>query len=150
MMEGHPVSSKGETCLLVGLVVLLSLLIMSCTNAGSSSPMTYTLSGTLSKTGVSDGVFGYVKLVVHGGAGDATALYWARSSQFVSDVATYSITSIAEGSYTGYAFIDTNDNAAGDGTSMPDSGDWATDGGGDFAINTDQVFDLPDGAWIPM
>jgi hypothetical protein len=121
---------KKQTCLLVAAVVLLSLSITSCTGSGSSAP-TYTLSGTLTKTGVADGVFGYVKLVAHGGLGSDAALYWARSSEFLSEAATYSIAAIAEGSYTGYAFIDTNGDAAGDATSMPDEiGDWVTDGGG--------------------
>lgn len=142
---------KKETCLLVAAVVLLSLSITSCTGSGSSAPKTYTLSGTLTKIGVADGVFGYVKLVAHGGSGGDAALYWARSSQFLSEAATYSIAAIAEGSYTGYAFIDTNGDAAGDATSMPDNiGDWATDGGGDFVINSDRVYDLPDGAWVFM
>lgn len=126
---------------------------MSCTGSGSGlgSPKTYTLSGTLTRVHatVPDGVFAYVKLVVHLGEGDAEALYWAKSSPFVSGVGAYSITRIVGGSYTGYAFIDTNGDAAGDGTSMPDTiGDWATDGGGDLIIDSDKIFDLPDDAWV--
>jgi hypothetical protein len=143
--RSNVVACRSKVFLLSGLGLLLSLSMMSCADPSA----TYILSGTLTKTGVPDGVFGYVKLVVQGGAGDAAALFWDKSSPFISGTAAYSIAAIAEGSYTGYAFIDTNGDAAGDGTSMPDDiGDWETDGGGDFTIDADQTYDLPDGAWI--
>jgi hypothetical protein len=138
---------KKENRLLVGLVVLLSILITNC--ATSTSPKTYSLSGTLTRNDASNGRFGYVKLVALGGAGDAPALYWAKSSPFFSHTATYALTNIAEGSYTGWAFIDMDGDATGDSTSMPDKdNDVATDGGGDFTIDRDQVVNLIDTDWI--
>jgi hypothetical protein len=109
---------------------------------------TYQLTGTLTKTGV-QGRYAYLKLVQQGLNGDAAAIYWTRSTAFdVSGNARYAITGIRKGTYTGYAFIDANVNAAGDGTSQPDDGDLTVDQGRDFTFGEDQVGDIPDNAWI--
>ena len=136
---------KKKSFLLPGFAILLSLLIAGCSggSAGSGSLKTYTLSGTLNKANV-NGVYAYLKLVAPGGAAADKALYWAKSSQFALGAATCAVANIAEGRYTGYAFIDANRTAAGDGTSMPDAGDYATSGGKDFTIDSDQAFDLSD------
>jgi hypothetical protein len=139
---------KKERCLFACLVILVALSITGCMGSGMSSSKTYTISGTLTNYSVPDDVYGYVKLVAPGGAGEDAALSWAKSGPFLSGVASYSITNIPAGSYTGYAFIDADGDAAGDGTSMPDNDDWATDGGQDLTLDSDQVIDLPDDAWI--
>jgi hypothetical protein len=129
---------------LVGASVLVLLSFISC-DTGSSAEI-YTLSGTLTKSGIADGTRAYVKLVAQGGAPTDAALYWAISSAFSGETATYVIDDIDSGTYTQYSFIDVDGSATGDGTSMPDAGDWMA-GGNDVVINTDQTSDVGETDW---
>ncbi len=133
--------------LLLALVALLALTIVGCPSSSSSD--TYTLSGTLTKSGVDD-CYAYLKLVALGEDGTGAALYWTKSSAFSGGTATYSIGDIEEGSYTGYAFIDGDGDAVEGAAALPDSdSDYATDGGQDFIVDHDIVADLPEEAWVP-
>ena len=110
----------------------------------------FTLSGSLTKSGITDGRFAYTKLVAQGGAATDAALYWAKSTAFNSGTATYSITDITQATYTQYIFIDVNNNATGDGTSLPDSGDYGGAVPVDVIMNSDQTSDWPNGSWVLM
>jgi len=151
---------KLSVLLIACLAALFSLALMSCPAGGDSAggETGYTLSGTLTvanNEGVptieaaTAGDFAYLKLVVFGGTELDDALYFARSTAFSGNQATYSFSDVAEGPYTGWVFIDANHNAAGDETSMPDTGDYVTDGGGDITITGDKEFDLTAESWIP-
>ncbi|HOX31623.1 MAG TPA: hypothetical protein PLB91_04790 [Spirochaetales bacterium] len=129
---------------LVALVVLASLTIVGCPSSSSSDA--YTLSGTLTQPDAIDGRFAYLKLVASDGDSSSPALYWTKSTAFSGGSATYSLGGIEEGAYVGYAFIDDNGNAAGDGTSEPDVGDWATEGQA-ISISSDMTANIPAEAW---
>ena len=148
---------KLSVLLIACLAALFSLALMSCPAGGDGGATGYTLSGTLyvSNTyndgieAATDGDFAYLKLVAAGGSSEDPALYWTRSTAFSGNQATYSFSDVAEGPYTGWVFIDANRNAAGDETSMPDTGDYVTDGGGNVTITANTEFDLPAESWIP-
>ena len=111
----------------------------------------YTLLGTFaSPDGVTvpDGIYGYLKLVPNGGAPTDPALYWTRSKAFSGGSAGYSITGIAPGTYTAYAFIDMNANAPDNASAMPDSSDFYLQTGQEIAISGSQVLNLGPGGWI--
>ena len=127
-----------------------ALLAFAVSGCGGDSSDTTTLSGTLTKSGVADGTYAYLKLVAQGAAVTSTTLFWTRSTAFSSGHATYALADIKHGVYTGYAFIDVNGNAAGNASSMPDSGDWGTNGGQNFDMSKDQTGDLPEQTWIQM
>jgi hypothetical protein len=126
-------------------VVVVSLAAAGCGGDSES----FTISGTLSKSGVADGTYGYVKLVASGGAATAPALYWGRAP-FSGGKASYSVPGIASGTYSGWGFIDVNKDAAGDGSSQPDAGDWATSTSQTISMTADQVVDLPEVAWTTL
>jgi outer membrane protein assembly factor BamE (lipoprotein component of BamABCDE complex) len=98
--------------------VLLTLML-----AGCPTEQTFTLSGSFMKSGIANGTYAYTKLVAQGGLETDAALYWTRSAAFSGDEATYSIDDIQQGTYTQHSFIDTDNDAAGDATSLPDTGD---------------------------
>ena len=124
---------------LVALVVLASLTVVGCPSSSSSD--SYTLSGTLTQPDAIAGSFAYLKLVASDGDSSSPALYWTKSTAFSDGSATYSLGGIEEGDYLGYAFIDVDGNAAGDGTSEPDVGDWATAGQA-ISISSDMTVDI--------
>ena len=138
---------KKTTCLVVGLIACFCLAGL-CGCGGDDDNDTATVSGTAYLSTAPDGVKVYMKLVASGADSTATALYFTASEPFSSGEATYTLTGVENGSYTGYAFIDMNENAAGDDTSMPDDGDYVTDGGGDLVVNGDTVSDIPEVAWV--
>jgi hypothetical protein len=107
----------------------------------------FTLSGSLTKSGITNGRYAYTKLVAQGGAPTDAALYWARSTAFSGGTATYSIIDITQANYTQYIFIDTDADAAGDATSLPDSGDWGGPGAVNVTMNSDQTSDFAEGSW---
>ena len=134
-------------------LVLLALMLVSCPNPpdGQTAAKSYTLSGSLIKTGIVNTTYGYLKLVAKGGAPTDATLYWARSAPFSGGTATYSISGIAQGTYTGYAFIDVNGDAPNSSTAMPGSGDWAAGPSPDLVMNADQTsIDIPEGDWTLM
>jgi hypothetical protein len=111
----------------------------------------YQLSGTwASPSGVTvpNGVYGYLKLVASGGLPTAQALYWTRSSGFSGGSSSYSIAGIAAGTYTVYAFIDMNANAANDSTSMPDAADYFLQSGKQVNISGNQILNFDSSGWM--
>ncbi len=127
--------------------ILSAVVLSACGDSGTSGS---TLSGTLTKSGVPDGTRAYLKLVARGQSSTAPALYFTSSAPFALGKATYSVSGVKDGSYTGWAFIDMNGNAAGDATSMPDTGDYATAHGGEITVQGDTVADIPEVAWIEL
>jgi hypothetical protein len=137
---------RGKSWIRSGALILIafSLCLSACKKNGDDDPDTYSLSGTISKTGVADGTYAYAKLVAGpGGGSTATILYSAKSSAFSSGSATYSVVGIEEGTYTGWVFIDVD----GDGsvTLSPDSGDYYASA--DVTVNANKTFDIPNSAW---
>ncbi len=125
-----------------------TLLLLSCqastvnSGSGSSGSSSFTLSGTLTFTTVSpNGHTAQLKLVTHGGSSTATALY-SVSAVFSGNTANYSISGIAAGTYTGWAFIDMNNS----GGSQPDTGDYYATS--DISISGNNTSDIPNTAWI--
>lgn len=105
---------------------------------------TFTLSGTITKSGINDGVKVYMKLVSKDAGMTANALYSGHTT-FSGGTATYSVTNIEEGEYTLYAFIDVNGNATGTTGSAPDAGDYATST--DVDIEDDTTLNAPENVW---
>lgn len=137
---------------LLVLMVLIAaggLLLSSCEEAGNddSGGGGFTVSGTLNHNTATNGTKAYAKLVAPGGNEQSQALYFASTS-FSGNEATYTVSGIAGGTYNLYCFVDLDGNAAGDSSSMPDSGD-------DYiyelnvAINADLTGqDVETGDWI--
>jgi len=138
---------KKSISIVIGLLSFICLFVLvTCevnTNGG------FSLSGTLTKSGV-DGELAYLKLVASGAAPDTQAIYFAVSTPFSAGTATYSVTGIDEGQYTGYAFIDVNGNATGDESSLPDSGDFITDEGADVNMTGDLTLDINESDWSQL
>lgn len=140
---------------IIALTVLLGgLALAACSNAGANSggSSTYTLSGTVSSpTGatVKDGTYVYLKLVAASGSVNDSALYWTRAA-FSSGVAKYSVSGISAGSYTGFAFIDMDGNAADNASAAPDTGDWVTQGGSALTISGDETSNLDANVWTQL
>ena len=124
--------------------VVFSFVLTSCENNDENSDETYTLSGTITKSGVSNGIKVYMKLVCKDGSMTAEALY-STEATFSSGTATYIGTNIEEGEYTLYAFIDVNGNAAGDDSSVPDAGDYVTSI--DVNMDSNKTLDAPENFW---
>lgn len=125
-------------------VILLSILfsgIITCT----LFPTNY-LSGTLVKSEV-DGKTAYIKLVVKGGTYTAAPIYYT-TTVFSEGSASFSKSYVKVDEYTVWIFIDTNDNAAGDGTSLPDSGDYVIAEGRDIDMASDQTVNVDEGDWV--
>jgi hypothetical protein len=141
---------KRLMCALVPAALLLVSGVGCDDDSGSTSgpATTYTVSGMFIKSGVADGVHGYAKLVAWGAAETAPPVYFAVTAPFSGGTAAYSLSGVAAGSYYGYAFIDVNGDAVGGGTSMPDAGDWATDGAGEVVISRDTTYNIPEDAWV--
>jgi hypothetical protein len=135
-------------CYLKVLLILgavLTFMVTSCDNVTESKEETFTLSGTITKSGVNDGVVAYMKLVSKDGTMTDNALY-SSTATFGSGSATYSVIKIKEGEYKLYVFIDINSNAAGDETSVPDAGDYVTSTY--INIDSDKTLDAPESVWI--
>ncbi|MDO9547535.1 MAG: hypothetical protein Q7J65_01045 [Candidatus Marinimicrobia bacterium] len=126
-------------------VVAFSFISTSCDDVDENSDETFTLSGTVTKSGINDGVKAYMKLVSKGGGMTAEALY-STDATFSGGTATYTGTNIEEGEYILYAFIDMNGNAAGTESSAPDAGDYVTLT--DVNMNSDKTLDAPENVWI--
>ncbi|MBN2497207.1 MAG: hypothetical protein JXR96_21620 [Deltaproteobacteria bacterium] len=139
---------KTRAKMIMGLVGCLGLVCFVACGDSDGEEDTYTLSGNAILSSAPDGVIAYLKLVVSGGSGNAEALYYAVSEPFSGGQAAYSVSGIEAGSYTGHAFVDMNGNAAGDGSSMPDSGDYVSSEGHDILIDGDKQEDIPEAAWI--
>lgn len=90
------------------------------------------VSGTLSYDFAADGVIGYVKLVAAGAAWDAEAIASTSSSSFASQSASYLLWA-EPGSYTAYAFIDNDGDAATTGY-LPEHGDYWSASGASVSI----------------
>jgi hypothetical protein len=126
--------------------VLLTLMLASCPTDHPSAG--FTLSGSFMKSGITDGRFAYTKLVAQGGAPTDATLYWTRSAAFSAGEATYSIANIQQATYTQHSFIDTDNDAAGDATSFPDSTDWVVSG--DVTMDSDQIEVYLEGSWTQV
>jgi len=133
---------RAKSFLFLGLVLFSSILANCAIGLTGSS-----LSGTLNKTGIADGTFAAVKLVNAGEPMTATALYWAKSAPFSGGIASYSITGIAPGAYSAYAFIDVKGDVAFGPSAMPDSGSWADTDSQDISITDDQTLNFPDSSF---
>ncbi len=116
----------------------------SCDYFTESAEETYTLNGVITKSGVDDSVMVYLKLVSKNGNVTDIALFSATAI-FSGGGTPYSVKKIKEGEYKLYAFIDINNNAAGDETSVPDTGDYVTS----TYVNIDdyKTLDIRDNAW---
>jgi len=104
------------------------------------------LSGTLNKSGA-DGKTAYVKLVVKGGEYTAAAIYYT-TTVFSGGSTPFSISYVKADTYTVWVFIDINDNAVGDGTSVPDAGDYVISSGRDINMESDQTVNVYEGDWV--
>ncbi len=120
--------------------------------AACSNVTGYSLSGSVASPSqgptVPDGTYVYLKLVASGGAATYPALYWTRAA-FAGGSAIYSITGIAAGSYTGWAFIDIDGQALDGPSAMPDASDYSTASGQSITIPATQTQNLGAGGWIP-
>ncbi len=117
------------------------------------TPVGFTLSGAWpSPTGatIPDGVFGYIKLTASGGSPTDAALYWSQSTAFSGGSASYSVTGIAAGSYTAWAFIDANANAPNSDASFPDPGDWVLQAPKQVTIAGELTLNFDPGEWAPV
>lgn len=114
---------------LVSLCLLLVVVLLCCTQPGSSTS-TYTLSGSVASPPVTptDGTYVYLKLVANGGSASAAALYWTRSP-FSGGSASYSISGIAAGTYT----------APDNSSALPTPGDYSTQNGQQITIESNQT-----------
>ncbi|MBN2322303.1 MAG: hypothetical protein JXQ30_01100 [Spirochaetes bacterium] len=126
-------------------VFLLSALILVMAACNILFPANY-LSGTLTKSDV-NGKTAYVKVVARGEGYTAAPLYFT-TAVFSEGSASFSITYVKADVYTVWIFIDANDTAAGDETSLPDSGDYGTDGGRDIDMSSDQTVEVGESEWI--
>jgi len=122
-------------------MVLVLLILAACEDENTE---TYTLSGTITKSGVNDGIIAYMKLVSPGAGMTAAALYFTEAT-FSGGAATYSVSDIEEGEYTLFSFIDVNGNAGGETSAMPDAGDYVTST--DVNIEDDKTLDAPENFW---
>jgi hypothetical protein len=133
--------------LLALLACALVLGVTSCQKS-TDAPATYSISGTIYKTGVANGVFAYLKLVASGGSASSPTLYFTKSNPFSNGTATFSLGGIAAGTYTGYAFIDVNGNAMASAP-MPDAGDYVTSANPQIAISGNMTNqDILDNSWV--
>ncbi len=122
-------------------LVLILLSLASCPTA------TYTLTGTINKTGIADGTFGEIKLVSPDDPMTAAAKYWAKSAPFSGGSASYSIEGIAPDDYSIYAFIDVNGDIALGPSAAPGSGSWASTDSQDITMNDDETLNFPDNSF---
>ena len=123
--------------------------VLGCSAPGAGSP-TYTLSGSVATpqgATVGNGTYVYLKLVANGGASSAAALYWTRSA-FSGGSASYSISGILGGTYTGWVFIDMNGDAHDASTAMPDTDDYAIQNGQQIAISGDETQNVSQDGWV--
>ncbi len=127
---------------------LMAALAATACGSSSSNPTSFTLTGTLTKSGVADGVSGYVKLVSPGGAATEAPIYYAVAT-FSGGKATYKALGVATGSYSGWAFIDINGNAKA-ASPMPDTGDWATPSSASVTMDADKTLDVADASWMKV
>jgi hypothetical protein len=133
--------------LLASTAFAIVLGVTSCQKS-PSAPATYSVSGTIYKTGVADGVYAYLKLVASGGSSSSPTLYFTRSNPFSNGSATFSLGGIAAGNYTGYAFIDVNGNAMASAPA-PGAGDYVTNSGGAISVSGNvSSEDIPESAWV--
>jgi hypothetical protein len=133
--------------LLASTAFAIVLGVTSCQKS-PSAPATYSVSGTIYKTGVTNGVYAYLKLVASGGSSSSPTLYFTRSNPFSNGTATFSLGGIAAGNYTGYAFIDVNGNAMASAP-MPDAGDYVTSASPQIAISGNMTNqDILDNSWV--
>ncbi|NOU48312.1 MAG: hypothetical protein HOO86_14805 [Bacteroidales bacterium] len=130
-----------KICLLTSL--FLSFALLSCKD--ETNELSYSLSGTVSKNDVNDGIRVYFKLVLEGTSSTENALY-ATDATFSAGQAIYSETGIKNRSYTLYAFIDMNGNASGTDSASPDTGDFVTEI--NVNIDSNKTIDLPDNYWV--
>lgn len=98
----------------------------------------FSVSVLMKDTGISNGVYGYVKLVAANGNCTDTALYWGREA-FNTEQALVTIENVKSDTYFACVFVDDAiPAAAGDITSSPDTGDdWY-----DTAVNIDVKDDI--------
>ena len=126
------------------------LFIVGCSGAGAGAGSTCTLSGSVATPAIApivpDGTYVYLKLVANGGSSGASAVYWTRA-QFSGGTASYSISGIASGVYTGWVFIDMNDNAPNNSTAMPDTGDYGLQTGQQIDISSDRTQNVGPNGW---
>jgi hypothetical protein len=139
---------KSALFVLVLAALALAAILGSCSKDSSSDVVyVYTVSGNFIKSGV-DGKFGYGKLVAGpGGAVTDETLASAKSAAFSGGQAAFSMDDVDEGKYTAYAFIDVDGDASASNP-MPDSGDWATNGGDEISVSDDFSKDVPETAWV--
>ena len=123
---------------------LLSTLTLGMIACNTLFPTNF-LSGTLTKSGV-EGKTAYVKVVARGAAYTAEPLYFT-TTDFSEGSASFSISYVKADEYTVWIFIDANDTAAGDETSLPDPGDYGTDGGRDINMASDQTVNVGESDW---
>ena len=134
---------KTESVFNVLLILIFVFMIAACSD--SSDPnKTFTLSGTIVKNDVTDGIYAYMKLV-NKGSGVLTSALYSATVEFNSGTAHYSVSGISEGEYTLYAFIDMNSNASGGDNVLPDAGDYVSET--DVVINGDVVLSPEENDW---
>jgi uncharacterized protein (DUF2141 family) len=132
----------------------ISLALAGCSAAnasggGNTSNLTYTLSGSVATPNgatVNNGTYVYLKLVTSGGAFTAPALYWTRGA-FSGGSASYSISGISAGTYTGWVFIDMNGDAPDNSSALPDTGDYSLSAGQPITISGDQTQNVGVNGW---
>ena len=103
--------------------IFMGVAMLVAASVGTAVAGSHQLSGTLSHSGVEDGVPAYFKLV---GAGEACTDRgpgrYAGQASFGQGQAAYTVEGVAAGAYTACFFIDTDDNIAA--TGAPTSGDY--------------------------
>ena len=127
------------------MVTAFTLVYLGCGNSGTGpSEETYTVSGTLTKLDMEDGVMGYAMLITM--EGDTTYnLIYSDESPFSAGVASYSMSGVAAGTYYFGAVIDVNGNW--ESSNGPDEGDWANEDFSEVTINQNTVINVTNDGW---
>jgi len=134
------------TKLLYAIIAAFMLVCLSCGDSTGPSGETYTVSGTLTKLDIADGIVGYAGLGTMMGPDSSFNVIYTCESSFTAGVASYSMSGVAAGTYYFGAMIDVNGNFNWD-DGEPDQGDWVI---GDFVevtINQNTVINVSDDEW---
>lgn len=127
------------------MVTAFSLVCLGCGDSGTGPSETYTVSGTLNKLDIADGVLGYAVLGTMGPDSSLNLIYTCESLPFDGGSASYTMSGVAAGTYYFMAVIDVNGNFTWDG---PDLGDWVAGMDWDeVTIDQDTVINVTENDW---
>ncbi len=120
-----------------------TLVYLGCGDSTGPSEETYTVSGTLTKLDIADGIMGYAMLITMEDDTTYNMIYWDESL-FGAGVASYSMPGVAAGTYYFVAVIDVNSNW--ESSNGPDEGDLTSNFHEEIIIQN-TVINVPDDDW---